>query len=252
MFGMVSYKKKESKMKFILRILALALLTCPQLHPVDSIITFFVQKYPYFKIEKSAKFDPEKYSKQLKQPNFFYQTISNMHKYDSAAPGVMCLYGGNVALSDKNGQIIFKRNQQTPNTYFLVTKSVLPAYMIAPSTVHNWMLDPKEPAALYFAEFKANDALELYYFEISQAKLPEDHNIPLNTIIFIADPKDVFIPTGATLTDLSQNLTLPNIYIKRDFCFIHNSLYTLAIKQYFRETDQESQLENLTISQIEK
>jgi hypothetical protein len=252
MSAMVSYKKKESKMKYISKIFMIIVLTSLQLHPVDSIITFFVQKYPYFKMEQSKKFDPEKYSKQLKQPSFFYQTISNMQKYDSAVPGVMCLYGGNVALSDKNGQMIFKRNQQTPNIYFLVTKSVLPAYMIAPSTVHNWMLDPKESAQLYFAEFKADDQLELYYFEISQAKLPQDHNIPLNTIIFIADPKDVFIPIGATLTNLSQNLTLPNIYIKRDFCFIHNSLYTLAIKQYFRETDQESQLENLTISQIEK
>lgn len=239
-------------MKQFLKIFIIMVLANTQLLAVDSIITFFIQKYPYFKIEKSKKFDPEKYSKQLKQPNFFYQTMSNMHKYDSAVPGIMCLYGGNVALSDKNGQMIFKRNQQTPNIYFLVTKSVLPAYMIAPSTVHNWMLDPKEPAALYFAEFKTNDQLELYYFEISEAELPADRNIALNTIIFIADPKDVFIPIGATLTDLSQNLILPNIYIKRDFCFLHNSLYTLAIKQYFKETEQESQLENLTISQIEQ
>jgi hypothetical protein len=251
MSAMVSYKKKESKMKYILKILTLGLLISFQLHPVDSIITFFVEKYPYFKMEKSKKFDPEKYSKQLKQPNFFYQTMLNMPKYNNAIEGIMALYGGNVALSDKNGQMIFKRNQQTPNIYFLVTPSVLPAYMLAPSTVHNWMLDPKEPAEIYFAEFKTNDQLELYYFEISKAQLP-DQNIPLNTIIFIADPKDVLIPTGATITDLSQNLVLPNIYIKRDFCFMHNSLYTLAIKQYFRETGQESQLENLTVSQIEQ
>ena len=239
-------------MKFILRILTLALFTSLQLHPIDSIITFFIHKYPYFKMEKKPKFDPETYSKQLKQPSFFYQTITDIQKYDSTIPGIMCLYGGNVAHSDKNGQIIFKRNQQTPNIYFLVTKSIRPAYMIAPSTVHNWMLDPKESAKLYFAEFKTNDKLELYYFEISEAELPSDKNIPLNTIIFIADPNDIFIPTGATLTDLSQNLILPNIYIKRGFCFLHNSLYTLAIKQYFKEPDQESQLENLTISQIEK
>lgn len=239
-------------MKFVLKILTIILLTTLQTHSIDSIITFFVQKYPYFKIEPSQKFDPEKYSKQLKQPSFFYKTISKIKQHDSAVAGIMSLYNGNVALSDKNGQIIFKRNQQTPNIYFLVTKNVLPAYMIAPSTIHNWMLDPKELTKLYFAEFKANDALELYYFEVSEAKLPQDQNIPLNTIIFIADPQNVFIPTGATLTNLSQNLTLPNIYIKRDFCFMHNSLYTLAIKQYFRETDQESQLENLTISQIEK
>ena len=239
-------------MKYISKLFMIMVLTSLQLHPVDSIITFFVEKYPYFKIEKKSKFDPEKYSKQLKQPTFFYQTISNLHKYESAIPGIMCLYGGNVAVSDKNGQIILKRNQQTPNIYLLVAKSVLPAYMIAPSTVHNWMIDPKESTELYFAEFKQDDKLELYYFNVSKAELPADHNIPLNTIILIADPADVFIPTGATITDLSQNLILPNIYIKRNFCFIHNSLYTLAIKQYFRETSQDSQLENLTISQIEQ
>ena len=233
-------------MKHFLKILTAILILSIKLHPTDAIITFFVEKYPYFKIEKSKKFDPEKYSKQLKQPSFFYQTISDIQKYNSALPGVMCLYGGNVALSDKNGQIIFKRNQQTPNLYFL------PAYMIAPSTVHNWMLDSQEPASLYFAEFHQNDSLELYYYQVSEADLPKDNHIPLNTIIFIADPKDVFIPTGATLTDLSQNMILPNIYIKRDFCFMHNSLYTLAIKQYFRQPDSDSQLENLTVSQIQQ
>ncbi len=239
-------------MKHFIKIFTIILVCGIKLHSTDAIITFFIEKYPYFKIEKSKKFDPEKYSIQLKQPSFFSQTMSNMQKFNTALPGVMCLYGGNVALSDKNGQIIFKRNQQTPNIYLLVTKSVLPAYMIAPSTMHNWMLDPKEPTDLYFAEFKQNDQLELYYYEISKADLPDDHNIPLNTIIFIADPQEVFIPTGATLTDLSQNMILPNIYIKRDFCFMHNSLYTLAIKQYFRETEQETQLENLTVSHIEQ
>ena len=180
-------------MKYFSKIFTLMLIANFQLDATDAIITFFIQKYPYFKIEHSKKFDPEKYSKQLKQPSFFYQTISNMQKYNSALPGVMCLYGGNVALSDRNGQVIFKRNQQTPNLYFLVTKSVLPAYIYAPSTVHHWMLDSKEPSELYFAEFKQNNQLELYYYEVSKSKLPEDFNIPLNTIVFIADPKEVFI-----------------------------------------------------------
>jgi hypothetical protein len=134
----------------------------------------------------------------------------------------------------------------------LVTKGIKPAYIVGPDTIHNWMIDRSQPTELYFIQFKQDDQLELYYFNVSKAELPKNDNIPLNTILFISDPKDVFIPTGATVTELSQNLILPTIYIKKDFCFINNSLYTLAIKQYFRQSQEESQLEELTISQIQK
>jgi hypothetical protein len=249
---MLPYQKKEIKMKLITKSLTLSLLLSQNCSAVDSIITFFVQKYPYFKIEQHTKFDPAKYSKQLKQPSFFTQTMNNIVTFNSAIQGIMCLYCGNVATSDKNGQFIFTRNQQTPNIYILVTKGISPAYIIAPDTIHNWMLDPTQPSELYFIQFKQDDKLELYYFNVSKVALPKNNNIPLNTILFISDPKDVFIPLGATVTELSQNLLLPNIYIKKDFCFLNNSLYTLAIKQYFRQTEQESQLEDLTISQIEQ
>lgn len=239
-------------MKLILRILTFSLLITQISLPVDSIITFFVQKYPYFKIENHKKFDPATYSKQLKQPSFFSQTMTNIVKFDSAIQGIMCLYGGTVATSDKNGQFVLTRNQQTPNIYFLVTKGIKPAYIIGPDTIHNWMIDPAQPTELYFIQFKQDDQLELYYFNVSKIELPKDNNIPLNTILFISDPKDIFIPLGATVTELSQNLILPTIYIKKDFCFINNSLYTLAIKQYFRQSVEESQLEDLTISQIQK
>lgn len=239
-------------MKLIFTMLSISLFYSLSMHPVDSIITFFVQKYPYFKIEEHKKFDPVKYSKQLKQPSFFYQTMTNIAKFDSAVPGIMCLYCGNIAISDKNGQLIFTRNQQTSNLYILVTTGIQPAYIIGPDTIHNWMIDPKQSSELYFVQFKQDDKLELYYFNISKIALPKNNNIPLNTILLISNPKDIFIPTGATVTEFSQNLILPTIYIKKDFCFINNSLYTLAIKQYFRQTDQESQLENLTISQIEQ
>ena len=239
-------------MKLITKIFALSLISSLYIHPVDSIITFFIQKYPYFKMEKHKKFDPAKYSKQLKQPSFFYQSMADIVKFNTAIPGIMCLYGGNIAMSDKNGQITFTRNQQTPNVYFLVSTGVLPAYIIAPNTLHNWMIDRTQASELYFAEFKQDDQLELYYYNVSKVDLPKDNNIPLNTILLISDPKDVLIPTGATITDLSQNLILPTIYLKRNFCFLNNSLYTLAIKQYFRQSEQEYQLENFTISQIEQ
>lgn len=239
-------------MKFIHQIVALSLLIWIPTHPVDAIISMFLQKYPYFKVHDTTKFDPEKYSKKLQQPRYFYSTLTKPTTLSNGVPSVMALYAGNVAISDHNGQIIFPRRQQTSNIYILVTKGIKPAYIVAPSTVYNWMLDPKEPAQNYFVEFKQDDQLELYYFNVQKADLPKDGSIPLNTIIIIADPANIVVPTGATITEFSPNLILPNMYIKKGFCFVYNSLYTLAIKQYFEQTFNDYQLEGQTISEIQQ
>ena len=219
---------------------------------LDQVITFFLQKYPYVKVPSN---DPEflkKYSKKVQQPGYLSGEIIRAHKRQSGVPGVMCMYAGHVALSDHNGQVIFPRRQQSPKTYFLITKGIKPAYMIAPATVANWMLDPKHHAQMYLIELKQDDKTQLYYFETSEIDVPTDNNILPNTIIIIADPENVFIPAGATFTDYSPNLTLPPVYIKKEFCFVYNSFYTLAVKQYFEQTASSLQQEALTISMIQQ
>lgn len=239
-------------MKLSTKIFTIAMLTSMVTCPLDSIISMFIRKYPYFKKENTSKFDTQKYSQKLKQPAYLYQSITRPHSQRESVSGVMCLYGGQVALSDSNGQITFQRRQQISNIYLLVTSGIKPAYIIAPSTVHNWMIDPTKPSKLYFIQFKQDADLGLYYFDVQPTQLPADNNIPLNTIILIADPEYVFVPTGATTSEYSSNLLLPDIYLKRGFCFIYNQLYALAIKQYFDSTVANYQQENQTVSKIQQ
>ena len=220
---------------------------------LDQVITFFLQKYPYVKVQSNDIEALKKYSKKVQQPGYLFGEIVQANKRQSGVPGVMCMYGGRVALSDSNGQIIFPRlPQQEPKTYFLITKAIKAAYIIAPGTVVNWMLDPKHHSQMYLVQLKQDDKTKLYYFETSEVDLPKDQNIPLNTIIIIASPENILIPTGATFTEYSPNLTLPTVYIKKEFCFVYNSFYTIAIKQYFEQTVSSFQSEALTISMIQQ
>lgn len=239
-------------------ILSMTILLSVQLCAIDAIITLFVQKYPYFKNSKNnsnskSKFDSQKYSKKLKQPDYVYRKItSNHHHAYNEIPGVMCLYQGRVALSTPQGQITFPRLQQSPNMHILISKGIKPAYIVAPATIYEWMLDNKHPAEMYLMELKHDPKTTLSYYETSKVNLPSDNFIPKNTLIFISDPENMYVPLGATVVDYSPNIILPTIYIKRGFCFIYNSLYTLAIKQYFQETQTSVKQDVATIAQIQQ
>lgn len=226
---------------------------------IDSIVTIFVQKYPYLSKSELAqlKKNPDssqlsKYSKALKQPDYLYKDVIKSYKHKHDLPGIMCMYAGNIALSSPDGQISFPRLQQTPHMHILVTEKIVPAYMIAPGTVHNWMIDPKNPTEMYLMKLELDTKTNLSYYQTSKVDLPQDNNIPLNTLIFIADPKTMYIPLGATITDASPNIVLPTIYIKKEFCFVKNTLFTLATNQYFRDTNPSVKQDEQTVMLIQQ
>jgi hypothetical protein len=270
---MLTYPKKEIKMKLHFQFLIFLIFISQITHSVDTTISMFLHKYPYFHIKQEEQMSPEELSKALKQPGYVAeQALKSKSKWSSSVAGIMCLYAGNVATSDTNGEVIFPKLQQQDNIYLLITKGVGfgPDYIIAPSTVHNWgqkketelSLDTEKSYEIYLITFKHDDKLEISYFDTKKATFPdiEDQNsahwrhgryiIPLNTITIISDPSDIFVPIGATITKYSPNLTLPPLFIKRTFCFIYNSLYTLAIKQYFNQEQATHQLEGQTVSTI--
>ena len=114
------------------------------------------------------------------------------------------------------------------------------------------MLDKHEHAEMYEFDQHQDPTTKLYYINAKKTKLPDDHMIPLNTIILIAKPSNVFIPEGATITQYSPNLLLPQIYIKKHFDISYNALYTLSIKQYFGLVQHDYKQEDETISTILK
>jgi len=220
-------------------------------YPINSVITMFLQNYPTFKAPLDEQ-TRDIYSKKLKQPGYLYKKIVKSKRIQTGARGIMGIYLGYVSLSDHNGQMIFPRKHQKAAVNFLVTKGIKPVYMIAPDTIHNWMLDKKQPSQMYRIELHHDTPTELYYLEAKKIDLPKDDMIPLDTIIMIANPKNVVLPEGATITNYSSNLILPNIYIKSNFNFLYNALYTLSIKQYFEQINQEYKHEDQSVAMIIK
>ncbi len=224
----------------------------------DSIITISIQKYPYLsksekaELENRHSLDAAKYSNALKQPDFLYKNVIKTYRQKHELPGIMCMYAGNIALSTPDGQISFPRLQQTTEMFILITDKIIPAYMIAPATVHNWRIDPHTPTEMYRMKLEYDKKTNLFYYQTTKVDLPKDGNIPLNTLIFIADPQTMYVPLGATITNTSSNIVLPTIYIKKDFCFVKNALFTLATNQYFKDTHPSIKQDAATVMLIQQ
>ena len=228
-------------------LLIIMLLISLKTESLNNIITFFFQPYPTIeKILDSNK--AEKYSKKLQQPGYLYKKIVKATRVQTGPAGIMCTYLGFVSTSDLDGKITFPRKHQKAAVKVLITKSIQPVYMIAPDTINNWMINTSTEAEMYEFTLNYDNETGLYYIQASKIEVPKNRMIPLETIIIIADPKNVFIPEGATITDYSINLVLPTIYIKKQFNFSYNALYTLSIKQYFGAINKEYKQENQTIA----
>jgi hypothetical protein len=235
------------------------LLLSLNLYSIDSIITIFVKKYPYLKKSEIKALQKDfntlelsNFSKKLKQPDYLHKSILNKYANHIFLPGIVCFYTGRSTTSKPDGQITFPRKQQTADMHILIAEKVIPAYMIAPSTVHNWQIDPTQSAEMYLMELKHDPVSKLSYYETKKTALPKDNKIPLNTLIFIADPKTMYIPLGATIVDNSPNIVLPDIYIKKGFCFLRNALFNLAVNQYFEDTEKTIKQENNVVSEIQQ
>lgn len=238
-------------MKIIKNLFCFIILSCSiSIYTINNTIILFLDKYPKIKIPKNKE-TKESLSKKLKQPAYVYKKKWQQKRLSSGAQGVMAMYLGNTSLSDKDGQVIFMRGHQKPSVNLLVTQGIQPVYILAPATVQNWMLDKNKPAKMYQFNFDKDQETELYYIEAKEILLPQDHMIPLETIIIIADPSSIFVPLGATITQYNGgNLILPNIYIKNNFDYSYNVLYTNSVKQYFDSIQSQYKQDELAVAKI--
>ena len=249
MKNIFSYKTIKTVIKIQYIFLFMILSFFSTTNSINNTIILFVEKYPTVKIPKNKE-TLESLSAKLKQPKYLWKNVISQKRITSGINGIMAMHLGNSCLSDKDGQIIFQRTFQQPIVHLLITKGIQPAFMIAPETVHNWMLEKNTPAILYQFKFHQDEDTELYYIETKKVPLPKDSMITFDTIIIIADPKSVYVPSGATITNYSANLILPNIYIKKDFDFEYNTLRTNAIGQYFESIKSEYKPEEQTLAKI--
>lgn len=147
--------------------------------------------------------------------------------------GVFATYAGFVeASSPYDGGIIFPRKHVKPLFHLIITKQIEPIIMLG-RTVHHWELLPSVPASVYRIEQQQDPDTKLYYWHVAKEQLP-DNKIPLNGIVLFANPHDVHVSEGISLTTNDPQLELPDVYINEDYDPIRAALRLLQINHFFR------------------
>jgi hypothetical protein len=146
-------------------------------------------------------------------------------------------YAGYLQASNEDGQMIFPR-KQTTNTFFLLVIPEIQPVLMFPHTVKEWQPVPNKPHAYFSLNRVTDPETDLTYWDVSEAKLDTQKPIELETIILIAQPQDLVIPTGITLTNAATNLQLPTIYSQNSLDTSLDALTLMNLSYLFNPVDQ--------------
>ncbi|MFC1842468.1 hypothetical protein ACFLYU_02305 [Candidatus Dependentiae bacterium] len=201
----------------------------------DQIITFFLKPYPIVNQKAVALKRAKKIGKLGKMPKY---SLRALNKYFTS--GIFSTYEGYLAISDLNGQVIFPRKlamkDKDPKLHIIVTRHIAPILMLE-NTVHHWEVSNRAFAKIYSIERKKDAATRTYFWDVKEAEIPEDNILSRDTIVIIAKPKYVYIPTGITITTKNPQLILPDIFVKRGIEKLKSSLYVFGLKNFLAVTD---------------
>jgi len=215
-------------MKYTQLLLIVACFSIYHTTSCDQTITLFMRPYPLAPDNNFTK----SYVKKFKKPG----KIASRHFHGilqkDITSGIFSSYAGYLSSSDSNGQTSFPRKHEDPLLYLLITNKITPN-IITGNTIHHWELEPGSPAEMYKIERKKDYEAELFYWDVKKVSLPKNDRIPLNTIIVFAKPKNIYVPTGASLAYDRPNLVLPDIYIKKGIKIYAHTLYVLNLKHFF-------------------
>src|SRR5579863_1278445 len=207
-------------------VIALALLLIFWQVAANSTITFFFKPFH----------DKEHMIKTVTKPgNLAHHTVHGILQHTPVA-GLLVTYGGYVATSNYNGEIIFPRKHQKPIITLVITPEMEPVPLFENTLLH-WDFLPTVPAKMYSCELKHNSITGQSYWDTQEVALPEDKKIPLSAIVIIADPKNIIMNVGTTLVTETANLVLPDVYVKKGINIVENSSYMLVVRHLFRPVE---------------
>ncbi len=217
----------NKKLFLFINFLAVQNIKCPP------IISFFFKPFPHVQqmtqqeLQKKANKKSKKLQKAYKAPKYTLQFLDT-----NIAAGIYTTYTGQLVASDLNGQVTFLRKQEKPDINILITTKITPNIRTA-NTIHHWELELGTPAELYNIVRQENPDTQALFWSVTKQSLPSNNRIDLDTIVIFAKPKNIYVPTGITITGKSSHLTLPNFYVKKSINKEENSLYILQIKHFF-------------------
>jgi len=205
----------------------------------DNVITLFLRPYP---IATEQNFAQETARKLAYPKKLARRRIEGLAGHNQIA-GIFASYAGFIESSNYNGQLLFPRKHAQPKINLIITTKITPVMFFA-QTVHHLELEEVAPIALYTIERKQDEDTNQFYWDVQQeTEIPRDYVIPLESLIILAKPQHIYVPTGITITNDSPNLFLPNIYVKKGINIIANSLYMLNLMHLFRNPDFEYEKE---------
>lgn len=150
----------------------------------------------------------------------------------SQIAGIWATYAGFIESSDSFGQITFPRKQTNTTLFVLITNRITPIVMFE-QTIAHWERVPDAPSRMYKYSRITDPETNLTYWDVQDMPLSADINIPLETLIIIAHPNNIFVPTGITITQEGPNLLLPTLYAHKGIDIINDSLYILNLTHLF-------------------
>lgn len=204
-------------------------------------IALFLQPYP----ELETPQQPENnISEGLAQPGYLHAKMLAHRFTEIATEGVFALYQGYITVSNRKGEILFPRKQQSNTINLLITPEIIPNFMVAPATTHHWELNPKistdkDTQAMYSITLTHDEDTDAYFYNVQSVPLPTDNIIDFTTIVLLAPANMIYIPEGISMAKYSPNLIMPPVYVKPGIQFINHALYTLKIKQYFESINKQ-------------
>jgi len=225
--------KKSMNKRKILIIIAIAGISLNIPIFCKNIITFFMKPYPTIYPKEVAIRKAKKLKKPGKLSKYMLKAMLNKH----VVSGIFFTYGGYLAISDLNGQVTFPREHAAPEITLLITNNIIPIMMLH-NTVAHWKIENNIPVKVYKVKRKEDKESESFIWDVKRIKPPENNIISNNTIVIMANPKYIIVPTGITVTSSGPQLTLPNIYVRNGINKVHSSLYTLGIKHFFTPTEK--------------
>ncbi len=195
----------------------------------DPIITFFFRDYPNAELSRTMD--------KLKRPHGIAKQHLKALMNPNRVSGIFATYFGFLNTSSLTGQIMFPRKQSNANFQLVISNKITPIMMFQ-NTISHWELEPGTPAEVYTVELKEDESTGLFFWNIQIAPLPENKQLSqTNSIIIIAKPHNLYVPTGITLTKESANLILPDIYVKKGILSVRNALYVLNLSLFFQPID---------------
>ncbi|MBT4856488.1 hypothetical protein HOM50_00375 [bacterium] len=229
--------------KIIMLFLAVGVSSLSAIKKSDHVVTFFVENYP--EVHPTQAIQPSMFA-----PGKIYKNMAQSMIKDLGTIGVFATYGGFLAHTNQNGQIIFPRKTQKPNFDLFITNEIQPYLMAGTTNVRYWTIDNDAQAARFKVQRQEDPKTGLYYWQVTKGVVPKTKIIPLHSIVVFAKPKNIYIPQGITLTNDNSQFILPTIYAKPQLDDVKNALFVMNLKIFFQPLHPKFKQDKLAISQM--